>query len=190
MHRPTSLALALLLPLQALAATVTLGITPADTMLAPGGRGFVDIVGSHDGADKLLGGAFSLHFRADLLQVLDVSLKAPSDVAGSTGSVVLNGSEGLLSGVGFASFSGVTGSFTLARIEFQAIGAPGSVGALQVVDGADPVYAWANESFEAVDVLGGVGSISISAVPEVPAACLLLAGLACVAARRPRQTSA
>jgi hypothetical protein len=171
----------LMLPLHCLAAGVSLGVTPLTSVLAPGESTFVDLVGTYDGADRLLGGAVSLSFRADLLEVLNVTLRAPSDVAGTTGSVVLNGSDGLVSGIGFATFAGVAGTFNLARIEFRATGA-GGTSPLQAFDAVDPVYAWVNESFEIVSVTSAQSEIRVSEVPDVHGAATLLAGLAFLAA--------
>lgn len=175
-----------MLPLHCVAASVSLGLTPLTPVLAPGDSTFVDLVGSYDGTDRLLGGAVNLSFRADLLEVLSVVLRAPRDVAGTTGSVVLNGSDGLVSGIAFATFAGVAGTFDLARIEFRATGDGGS-SPLFAFDASDPVYAWINESFESVDVTSALSEIRVSAVPEAGGAATLLAGLmllASVAYRR------
>lgn len=176
-----SAVLILLLPLHCLAANISLGLTPLKSVLAPGESTFVDLVGTYDGADSLLGGAVSLSFRADLLEVVAVALLAPSDVAGTTGSVVINGNDGLVSGVGFATFVGVGGTFRVATVEFRAIGS-GGASPLLAFDAADPVYAWVNEAFELVSVTSVQSEITVSAVPEVHGAATLFAGLAVLAA--------
>lgn len=176
-------ALTLVVPLNSIAAGVTLAITPGDVMLAPGAQTFVDVTGTYDGTDKLLGGAFSLSFRSDLLQVVGVTLQAPADVGGDAGTISLNGSDGVVSGIRFASFAGVGASFALARIEFKSLG-PVGISPLYVYDAADPVYTWINEAIEPVGLTAASGLVTVSAVPELPAVAMMICGVALAGAIR------
>lgn len=166
----------ILLPLQCLAANVNISLNPSAATLTFGDHAFVDIVGTYDGIGKLLGGAISLNYRADMLQVVGVTLKASSDVGGTVGSVLVSGTSGTVSGIGFATFSGVTGTFDLATVEFMALGTSGN-GILSAFDPGDPVYAWVNEVFDSVSVISTPTSITVSAVPEATSMAMLLAGL-------------
>ena len=169
--------LGLMIPLQCLAANVDVSVNPNETTMLPGDSTFVDLVGNYDGTDKLLGGAVSLSYRADLLEVLGVTLRAPSDVAGTVGSVVVSGDSGTVSGIGFASFAGVAGIFNIATVEFRSLGVSG-ISTLTAFDPGDPVYVWVNEAFDTVSFTSSPGSITVSAIPEPETVALMLAGLA------------
>ena len=172
-----SMILGLMIPLQCLAANVDVRLSPSETTILPGDSTFVDLVGSYDGTDRLLGGAVSLGYRAGLLTVLSVTLRAPSDVAGTTGSVVVSGDSGTVSGIGFASFAGVAGTFIIATVEFRSLGVSG-ISTLTAFDPGDPVYVWVNEAFNTVSFTSSPGSITVSAIPEPGTVAMMLAGLA------------
>ncbi len=176
----SSLILAVTIPMNCLAASVNISVSPSDTSILQGASTFVDLVGSYDGTDRLLGGAVSLNYRADLLEVVSVTLRAPSDVAGTTGTVTTIGSSGTVSGIGFASFVGVTGTFSIATLEFRSLGAVG-ISPLTAFDPGDPVYVWVNEAFDTVGVTSSPSSITVSAIPEPQALAMMLAGLIGVA---------
>ena len=169
--------LGVMIPTHCLAANVNLSVSPNETSILQGESTFVDLMGSYDGTDKLLGGAVSLSYRADLLEVMSVTLRAPSDVAGTNGSVVVSGSIGTVSGIGFASFVGVAGTFRIATVGFRSLGDAG-ISTLTAFDPADPIYVWVNEAFDTVGVTSSTGSITVSAIPEPHALVLMLAGLA------------
>lgn len=164
------------LPLQVLAANVQLDINPLHSTVGLNDSTFVDVTATYDGTDKLLGGAFSLSFDNSVLSLASVILKAPTDVAGSLGAVQVVGNLSTLSGVGFASFIGVGGSFSIATLEFKTL--RGGVSNLTLVDAQDPVFTWASESLTPVNVQGTLGTVS--AVPEPASMALLLAGLGVV----------
>jgi PEP-CTERM motif len=171
-------ALALSLPLLTNAAQVQLSVQAGSSSVLPGGTSVVTVSASYGGTDLLLGGAFSLDFDARLLEVVDVRLIAPRDIAGTTGSVQTAGDVGTLAGVGFASFSGVGGTFEFAAITFRALG-PSGVSTLAAFDADDLIYAWASESLQPVTVLGGSNVISV--VPEPASMLLMLMGVGAIA---------
>lgn len=171
-----------LLPLQCLAAIVDVEIKPLSTILSPGETTFVDLVGTYDGTDNLLGGAISLNFQADQLEVIGVTLKAPRDFGGSNGIVEISGSSGTISGIGFATFAGVTGNFSLATIEFRALGPLGD-SILSAFDPGDPIYAWVNEASENVTVRSTPSLITITAVPLPASFVLMLTGMTMIGRR-------
>jgi hypothetical protein len=166
-------ALALSLPLLAQAAQVQLAVLTAPNPVLPGETSVVTVQGRYDGTDLLLGGAFSLDFDARLLEVVNVTLIAPRDIAGTTGSVEIAGDIGTVAGVGFASFGGVGGAFDIADITFRAVG-PLGISPLTAFDADDLIFAWASESLQPVTVLGASNTISV--VPEPASLLMLLVG--------------
>ena len=166
-------ALALSLPLLTQAAQVQLSVLTEPNPVLPGETSVVTVQASYDGADLLLGGAFSLDFDARLLEVVDVTLIAPRDIAGTTGSVEMAGDIGTVAGVGFASFSGVGGTFAIAAVTFRALG-PLGTSPLTAFDADDLIFAWASESLQPVTVLGASNTISV--VPEPASLLMLLVG--------------
>jgi hypothetical protein len=167
-------AIALLLPLNLMAAGVTVSVNPGTATIAPGDSILLDIVGNYHGTDKLLGGAVGLNFQSDLLELVSVTVTASQDVAGSAGAVEFHGDKGVLTGLGFATFLGEAGTFKLATIEFKARG-PAGTSEITPFDALDPVFVWVNESFETVDVSVVAGTITV--VPEAETWAMLLAGL-------------
>ncbi len=163
-------ALALTLPMVAQAAQVQLSVVTEPGVIRPGETSVVTVLAGYSGTDLLLGGAFSLDFDARLLEVVDVRLDAPRDIAGTIGLVETVGDIGTIAGVGFASFSGMGGTFEFAAITFRALG-PSGVSSLTAIDADDPIYAWASESLQPVTVFGATNLISV--VPE-PASMLML----------------
>ncbi len=174
---PVLAALALSLPVAAQAAQVQLSVAAEPESLLPGETALVTVMASYAGTDLLLGGAFSLDFDARLLEVVNVTLKAPRDIAGTTGLVETLGDAGTIAGVGFASFGGVGGSFEFATITFRALG-PLGASSMTVFDADDLIYAWASESLQPVTVLGGSNTITV--VPEPASMLMLLMGLGVV----------
>lgn len=173
-----------LMSMHAVAATVELSVVPQQATLLPGATTFVDVLANYDGSDHLLGGAFNLEFASNALEVVSVSVKAPHEIGMSTGTLDLSGSTGSINGVGFATFAGTAGKFTVATIEFRSKGALG-LSSLLVSDANDLIYAWSNESFEPVSVTSISGQIAV--VPEASAFELAVGGLACLAAMARRR---
>jgi hypothetical protein len=133
-----------------------------------------------------VGGAVNLSFDSNVVEVENIVLKAPKDVAWSNGIE----STGNVTGIGFASFAGVSGTFTLATVEFKGIGL--GLSPITLTNANDPTFEWANDSFESVNVLGTTGTISVSAVPEPETWAMLLSGaglVSFVAKRRRCQVS-
>lgn len=187
-----ALALALLLPAQAMA-DVQIRVNPLDSLLdlSTGVDSlFIDLVGSYTGSGNLLGGAVSLSFDPSVLQVVNVTLKAPQDISGKTG--VIDNALGTIKGIGFASFAGVSGNFNLATVEFHGVGA--GISQLNVTDANDLIYAWVNDvsGGQVVNFSGMNGSVTVAAVPEPETWAMLLAGLGLVgfSARRRVQLAA
>ncbi len=168
--------LAIVLHTQGRTATVNVSISPTPASVIAGQNSFVDLIGTYDGVDRILGGAISLNFRADLLEVVGVTLRAPSDVGGSTGNVVQAGANGTVNAIGFASFAGVTGTFNLATIEFRALG-PIGVSVLTAFDPGDPVFVWVNEGSQLVTVTSTPSMLEVSPIPEPATYTLWLLGL-------------
>ena len=164
-----------LAPISARAANVDITFNPSTAILSPGDITFVGMIGTYDGTDKVVGGAISLDFRADLLEVLSVILKVPTDIDGSAGHVSATGNAGRVDTIGFSSFTGVSGTFEIATIEFRALG-PLGTSPLTAFDSNDLIFAWANEAFEPVTVSSTAGSIAV--VPEPASWGMMLGGLA------------
>jgi len=176
-----ALALAALLPFQAQAAgSVSFSLVPQDSVIDIGETLLVDLIGTYIGDGVIVGGAANLGFDSSILEVLNVTLQAPKDIAESTR--VIDNVAGTVSGIGFASIVGVTGSFTLATVEFQAKSA--GLASLVLSNANDDIYVWANGLGDEIQFNGATGSIT--AVPEPEAYALMLAGLGLVgfAARR------
>jgi len=51
-----------------------------------------------------------LRYDASAPEILGVTLMAPHDVLGSDGTVVVNGVDGMVRGIGFATFDGASGT--------------------------------------------------------------------------------
>jgi hypothetical protein len=170
----------MLLSPPSLAANVNIQVVPTPATLQAGGTSFVDLIATYDGADVLLGGAISLTFRADMFEVVNVTLQAPSDISGSIGTVQIAGQNGTVSSIGFASFEGIGGTFNLATIEFRSLG-PTGISPLMAFDPAGPVFVWVNASLEPVSVTSTPSSLVVSAVPEPRTAGLWLVGVGAIA---------
>ena len=183
-----ALAFALPFPIEVMAADVQISVNPQNSLLdlsTSVDSLFIDLVGSYTGSGNLLGGAVSLSFNPSVLQVVDVMLKAPQDIDGMTG--VIDNVLGTITGIGFSSFDGVSGTFTLATVELQGVGAGTSQ--LNVTDGKDLIFAWVNDVppfGEEVNFFGVSGFATVTAVPEAESWAMLLAGFGLVgfAARR------
>jgi len=175
-----------LFSLQSIAAIVDVSVEPHTSVAAPGQSVFVNLVANYSGSDLLLGGAISLSFRADLLEVKNVTVTAPHDVAATTGSVSIDNQQATLVGIGFSTFAGASGAFELATIELKARGPLGS-SALTPVDALDPIFAWASETLQSITVVGQSGSVTI--VPEPNAFIMLFAGLSLLLAAARRKQS-
>lgn len=174
----TAALLAIGLPLQALAAepTIQIDVSPQTSEFLNGSTRWVDLIGSYIGDGNILGGAATLSFDASKLQVLNVMVTAPSDVASQVGTI--DNTAGTVTGIGFATFMGVKGTFNFAKIEFMAIGA--GVANLSLADANDPVFVWVNEAIELPTYIKTSSSLSVTAVPEPASLALLLAGLGAV----------
>lgn len=124
------------------------------------GTGFVDIVD---------GGGVNLSFDPSVLNVLSVTIDdLVWDFATSTGTIDNVG--GTVDGIAVNAFSSVTGDFTVASIQFQAIGTGGSSSILGLTEYA--LNPWASGGSQITPLSFAGGNVNISAVP-VPAAVWL-----------------
>ncbi|MCA9465174.1 MAG: hypothetical protein KC643_06990 [Nitrospira sp.] len=159
------------------AATVDVTLSPFFTNVVGLNHIFnITILGNYhaDGTEKLLGGALNLMFDQSILNVKSVTVNAPTDISGNTGSI--NNTNGLVDTIGFATFSGIPGGpFSFASIEFESIGFGQSL--LQLSDSTDLVFAWANENAEAVAVNSVNGIVNVTPVPLPAGAWLFVSGL-------------
>jgi len=178
----------------AMAATVDIVISPVGSVVAPGDLFDVEIRGSYLGPATLAGGALNLEFDSGVLSVMSVLVNpAVGDFVASNGTI--DNAAGRVDSIAFASFFGISGSFTLATVSFQAVGAGASQ--LLMSDANDPVYPWTNYDFEAGTAGGPVtpqfGVASATVVPLPASAWFLATGLLGLVARhrggRNRQTS-
>jgi hypothetical protein len=171
------LALVLLLPAHAMAAEVGFSVAPFNSSIAPLDTVSIDLVGNYVGAGNLVGGAVNLSFDKDILEVLSITPVAPHDFGWQSGAI--DNALGTVTGIGFASFMGVSGSFTLATVEFRGVG-PGT-SLVNVTDANDPIYVWSYDvaPYVPVTFVDGSGSITV-AVPEPETWAMLLAGLGLV----------
>lgn len=125
----------------AVAATVDLALSPAGSTVAPGTTFDVQIQGSYLGPATLAGGALDLQFDGSVLNVVSVFVNpAVGDFVASSGTT--DNGAGRVDSIAFASFFGISGSFTLATVSFLAVG-PGT-SQLLLSDANDPVYPWTN----------------------------------------------
>jgi len=182
-----ALALALTFPAQAMAADVQVRVNPQTSVVNLQDSLLIDIVGNYVDGGNVLGGAFDLSFDPSVLQVVNVTLTAPQDIAGTNGTV--DNVLGKVGRVGFASFNGVVGDFDLATIEFKAVGA--GTTQLSVADSNDLVFVWANDvsGGQVVNFIGVNGSASVVAVPEAETYAMMLAGLGLVGFAASRRKS-
>jgi hypothetical protein len=186
------LILSVLLPAQALAASVQISVQPPSSqVLLIGGADtvLVDLVGKYEGDGNLIGGAVNLSFDPEVLEVLSVELTAPDDVDGLAGTI--DNAAGTVNGIAFASFVGVpAGSFSLATLQIRGIGVGTSL--LSVSDANDPLFEWYNDVpplGEAVDFIGLPGSFSV-ALPLPAAWGMLLSALGVLGLWRMRRDPA
>jgi hypothetical protein len=158
------------------AATVDITIDPANSSVVLGQSFSVDILGNYSDSGSLVGGSLNLIFDPLVLNVTGVTLVAPDMFGGGMGSGAIDNAAGRVDLIGFSDFIGVTGNFTLATIDFIAVG-EGSNSALQLEDAMDLVLEWLNDAppfGEPVTPVFTNGSVTVSAVP-IPAAIWLLA---------------
>jgi hypothetical protein len=163
-----------------MAASVQVSVAPQNSLIDLSGSAdtmSIDLVGEYTGAGNLVGGAVNLSFDPSVLQVLSVTLLAPADISGLTGTI--DNMAGTVDRIAFASFSGVAaGTFTLATLEIQGVGA--GVSALDIADAQDIIFEWYNDAppfGESVSFSGVSGSITVAAVPEAETWGMMLAGL-------------
>lgn len=172
MNTRHALALALLLPLQAMAADqVNFTLSPSASVVDVGESFFLDLIGTYTGGSEIVGGAANLGFDSSVLEVLGITLRAPVDVAES--ARVIDNVAGSVTGIGFASFVGVKNTFTLATVEFKAKAAGSAL--LELTNANDDIYVWANGVGEEVSFSGALASVAV--VPEPANWAMLLGGL-------------
>ena len=113
------------------------------------------------------GGDLDLLFDPTVLNVLSVSVDPVWTFESSAGTI--DNVAGSVLGIKAYSFASVTENFTIASIEFQAVGVGGSNSALLL---SEPVlFPWASAGF-AINPTFVAGDVAIAAVP-VPAAVWL-----------------
>ncbi len=172
------------------AATVDVSIIPTGTEITLGDIFQVTVSGSYTGPAPLAGGGFNLHFDPATLRVNEVYVNpAVGDFVAEPG--VIDNSAGRVDVVGFASFFGVAGSFSIATATLEAIGV--GVSDLVLTDSGDPVFVWTNYDYsvspagDTVDPTFFGGSVTVVPTPIPAAAPLLvsaLIGLSVVGRRR------
>lgn len=132
----------------------------------------LDIIGTGF-VSNVDGGGVDLSFDASVLNVLSVTVDDLFwDFATSTGTIDNVG--GTVNGIAVNAFSPVTGDFTVASIQFQAIGLDGSSSALTLAEYA--LNPWASGGSQINPTFTG-GNVNVSAVPVPAAAWLFGSGL-------------
>ncbi|ARN75733.1 VPLPA-CTERM sorting domain-containing protein [Oceanicoccus sagamiensis] len=125
----------------------------------------LDIVGS-DFSSNVDGGGVNILFDASVLNVLSVSIDGGYwDFFNDTGTI--NNGVGTVNGIMVNAFSSVIGDFTVASVEFQAIG----TGVTDLTLNEFSLNPWAS-SGSLIDHNYINGSVTVSSVP-VPAAAWL-----------------
>lgn len=188
MRRATQLLSAFLLMLgtacaHAVVAVPTVNVTllPASQNASVGDNLVLQVFGEYIGSARLLSGAFNLEFDPAAVSITSVAIAAGlGDIASSNGSIDNLG--GSVLEVGFASFSGVTGSFLLATVNLNVLHS--GTTQLNLSDANSPVFTWTNSDVsvdpfgEAVLPVFSNASIEVSAVP-LPLPIALLGGALC-----------
>ena len=161
------------------ASSVVLRVSPPSTVINGLGANFtVNIFGHFNadtaGVDTLLGGAADLTFDPSILEVTNVTVIAPADIAMAAG--LINNITGNIDTFGFASFSGVNdstfdgGDFGFATVEFETVGFGTSL--LGLSNSNDLTFEWADSN-------GGLASFSaqggFATVVPVPATIWMFA---------------
>jgi len=142
----------------------TLAVSPADTQAQPGDGVVVDILGLGFG-DNVIGGGFDLSFNAAVLSLSSVVIDDVEwEFLSHPGTI--DNSAGTLSGVWFNAFAAPlpTGDFAIARLSFIALAE--GVSALSLM--ANASFPFVNDAAELITVSYGSGSVSVTAVPELP----------------------
>lgn len=130
------------------------------------------------------GGGVDLSFDSSVLNVLSVTVDDLFwDFATSTGTIDNIG--GTVNGIAVNAFSPVTGDFTVASIQFQAIGPGGSNSALTLAEYA--LNPWASGGSLINPTFTG-GNVNISAVPVPAAVWLFGSGLIALASLTRRKS--
>jgi len=162
---------------QAQAATVDISVEPVGPQATVGDSLAIQLVGNYGGPEFLLGGALNLTFDPTIIAVDDVTV-APATGSFDFSNGVVDNSAGTVTGIGFASFTGLNGSFIIATINLTAI-APGA-GLLVLSDANDLIFTWTNSDYSVSPFGDSVtpqftgGSITVAPVP-LPLPFLLLA---------------
>lgn len=133
----------------------------------------VDIYGTYNGSDNVLGGAIDLLFDSSLVQATSTTLMAAHDVGSREGTIENN--NGMVSTIGFASFGGITGTYLHATVDFLATGV-GDV-LFDVRDSQDLIYSWYNEAAEVVLITSTPASLTVTSTAApvpIPAAIWLV----------------
>jgi hypothetical protein len=152
----------------------TLVVSPAHSVAQAGDVVVVDIRGAGF-TDNVVGGGFDLAFNAAVLSLTSVVIdNAEWELVTNPGTIDNN--AGTLTAVWFNAFAAPlpTGNFPIARLSFSAL-APGFSGLNLSASASFPFVA---DTAELINVSFGSGSVTVSAVPELPSGAALALGLA------------
>jgi hypothetical protein len=149
------------------AATVAIGFNQGAFNSAIGNQFNVGIVGNYGGPETLAGGGFNLYFDATKLQLNSVSISPEAgDFSYSNG--IIDNNSGSAQDIGFASFWGLSGDFSIATLNFSVIG--GGISQLLMSDSGSDVYTWTNYDYSAGPFGDSVTPIFSSASVSAPTA--------------------
>lgn len=128
------------------AASVAIGFNQAVFNSAIGNQINVGVVGNYSGPETLAGGGFNIYFDASKLQLNSINISPEAgDFSYSNG--IIDNNSGTAQDIGFASFWGLSGDFSIATLNFSVIG--GGISQLLLSDSGSDVYTWTNYDYSA-----------------------------------------
>lgn len=149
MRRVIQLLYALLFVFSASSAKAIVAVPVVNVSLLPFAQDAVNgdilalqIFGEYVGASHLLSGGVNLGFDPAALSITSVTVPAGlGDISISNGTI--DNLSGNVTEIGFASFSGVTGSFLFATVNLRVLG--GGSTQLTLSDANSAVFVWSND---------------------------------------------